>query len=118
MIIAALVWLALQTLGGHSAKSEKYTYSQVYNQVLQCHTKDNPGCPIQEVVFNPNKQQLNLKYNDGKKATVHYPSDQVVPDLQKQMHDHQVLYDSKGTGSSPWWSILKSLPDFVTVARM
>ena len=49
----------------------------------------------------------------AKKATVHYPTDQVVPDLQKQMHDHQVLYDSKGTGSSPWWSILTSLLPFV-----
>ncbi|TML28384.1 MAG: ATP-dependent zinc metalloprotease FtsH [Actinobacteria bacterium] len=29
------------------------------------------------------------------------------------MHDHQVLYDSKGTGSSPWWSILTSLLPFV-----
>src|SRR5205814_9797558 len=96
VIIAALVWLALQTLGGHSSKTEKYTYSQVYNQVLQCPTENQAGsCSIQEVVFNPNKQQLNVKYNRGKKATGHYPSDQVVPDLQKQVHDHNVLYDSK-----------------------
>jgi cell division protease FtsH len=114
VIIAALVWLALQTLGGHSSKSEKYTYSQVYNQVLQCPAEGETGpCPIQEIVFNPNKNQLNVKYNDGKKATVHYPSEQVVPDLQKQMNEHGVLYDSKGTGSSPWWSILTSLLPFV-----
>jgi cell division protease FtsH len=114
VIIAALVWLALQTLGGHSSKSQKYTYSQVYNQVLQCPVEGQVGpCPIQEIVFSPNKQELNVKYNDGKKANVHYPSDQVVPDLQKQMHEHQVLYDSKGTGSSPWWSILTSLLPFV-----
>jgi cell division protease FtsH len=36
-----------------------------------------------------------------------------VPDLQKQLHEHGVLYDSKGTGSSPWWSILTSLLPFV-----
>jgi cell division protease FtsH len=113
VIIAALVWLALQTLGGHSGKTQKYTYSQVYNQVIGCNTVPGKGCSIQEVVFSPSKQQLNVKYNDGTKASVHYPSDQVVPDLQKQMHEHGVLYDSKGTGSSPWWSILTSLLPFV-----
>jgi cell division protease FtsH len=114
VIIAALVWLALQTLGGHSGKSEKVTYSQVYNQVLQCPTAGESGaCDIQEVVFSPSKQELNVQYENGKKANVHYPSEQVVPDLQKQLHDHQILYDSKGTGSSPWWSILTSLLPFV-----
>ncbi|TMD29575.1 MAG: ATP-dependent zinc metalloprotease FtsH [Chloroflexi bacterium] len=29
------------------------------------------------------------------------------------MQDHHVLFDSKGTGSSPWWSILTSLLPFV-----
>jgi cell division protease FtsH len=112
VIIAALVWLALQTLGGHSSSTQKLTYSQVYNRVLKCNVDGN-GCDIQEVIFNPNKQELNVKWNDGKKTNVHYPSEQVVPDLQKQMQDHQVLYDSKGTGSSPWWSILTSLLPFV-----
>jgi cell division protease FtsH len=114
VIIAALVWLALQTLGGSNSKSAKYTYSQVYNQVLQCPTAGESGpCPIQEIVFNPNKNELQVKYESGKKATVHYPSEQVVPDIQKAMHDHGVLFDSKGTGSSPWWSILTSLLPFV-----
>ncbi|MFL5951687.1 MAG: AAA family ATPase, partial [Gaiellaceae bacterium] len=113
VIIAALVWLALQTLGGHSSKNEKFTYSQVYNGVVQCRTPTNPGCNIQEIIFNPNKNELNVQYDNGKKTTVHYPSEQVVPDLQKQMHEHGVLYDSKGTGSSPWWSILTSLLPFV-----
>jgi cell division protease FtsH len=112
VIIAALVWLALQTLGGGKSETQKYTYSQVYNQVLSCNT-DGAGCPIQEIVFNPNKNQLNVKYNDGKKANVHYPSDQSVPDLEKAMQEHEVLFDSKGTGSSPWWSILTSLLPFV-----
>jgi cell division protease FtsH len=113
VIIAALVWLALQTLGGSSSKTTKYTYSQVYNQVLQCRTAENPGCPIQEIVFNPNKNELNVKYENGKKANVHYPSEQVVPDIQQAMQKHGVLFDSKGTGSSPWWSILTSLLPFV-----
>ena len=101
VIIAALVWLALQTLGGGHAKTEKVTYSQVYNQVLQCNV-DGGSCPIDEVVFNPNKNALNITYGNGKKASVHYPSDQSVPNLEKAMQTHGVLFDSKGTGSSPW----------------
>jgi len=113
VIIAALVWLALQTLGGSSSNTQKVTYSQVYGDVLQCRTETHPGCAIQEIVFNPNKNELNVKYENGKKANVHYPSEQVVPDIQKAMQQHGILYDSKGTGSSPWWSILTSLLPFV-----
>jgi len=113
VIIAALVWLALQTLGGHGGKTTKVTYSQVYGDITQCRTDANPGCKIQEVIFTPTKNELEVQYDGGSKAKVHYPSEQVVPDLQKQLHDHQILFDSKGTGSSPWWSILTSLLPFV-----
>jgi cell division protease FtsH len=113
VIIAALVWLALQTLGGTDQKREKLTYSQVYSQVLKCNNGDGKGCPIQEIVFNPNKHELKVQYNGDRKAYVHYPSDESVPDLEKAMQAHQVRFDSKGTGSSPWWSILTSLLPFV-----
>ena len=33
VIIAALVWLALQTLGGHGTKSVKLTLSDVQNKI-------------------------------------------------------------------------------------
>ena len=47
VIIAALVWLALQTLGGSSQKSEKVTLSEVQAQITAC--PDN--CLLQEVIF-------------------------------------------------------------------
>jgi cell division protease FtsH len=109
VIIAALVWLALQTLGGSSGKSEKATLSQVQSQIAAC--PDN--CKIQEIIFSPNKRQLKVTYDTGKNAYVHYPSDQSAADLQTLMADHGVTFDSKGTGSSPWWSILTSLLPFV-----
>jgi cell division protease FtsH len=110
VIIAALVWLALQTLGGHGQKTEKYTLSQVEQQIVEC----TPAkCGLLEVVFDPNKRQLNVVLDGGKKASVHYPSDQSAADLQKLMSQHGVTFDSKGTGSSPWWSILTSLLPFV-----
>jgi cell division protease FtsH len=112
VIIAALVWLALQTLGGHSnAQSSKLTLSQVQQKIDTCDTA--PPCAFQEIVFNPNKNQLNYTLEDGKKGSVHYPSDQSAADLQAAMNKHGVQFDSKGVGSSPWWSILTSLLPFV-----
>jgi cell division protease FtsH len=111
VIIAALVWLALQTLGGKSEPASKFTLSQVQQKIEQC----TPGgsCAFQEIVFNPRKQELKYQLKDDKKGVVHYPSDQSAADLQQLMQDHGVFFDSKGTGSSPWWSILTSLLPFV-----
>ena len=54
IIIAALVWLALQTLGNHNTKVEKQTTSYVYNLV-----RDNPATIDGPVKINPSKQELD-----------------------------------------------------------
>ncbi|MEN3312336.1 MAG: cell division protease FtsH [Actinomycetota bacterium] len=114
VIIAALVWLALQTLGGNSQPNSKLTLSQVQQRIEACNVPNaSSPCAFQEIVFNPNKQALNYTLTDGKKGSVHYPSDQSAANLQQLMADHQVAFDSKGTGGSPWWSILTSLLPFV-----
>jgi hypothetical protein len=59
VIIAALVWLALQTLSGHSQPTSKETLSQVQQRIEACNTVDGSGCTISEIVFNPNKQALS-----------------------------------------------------------
>ena len=109
IIIAALVWLALQTLGGNGTKQEKATLSAVIDRV-----ENDPGS-IKEAVFVPNKQQIDvfLTSQDGKKIVVHYPGDQSQAQIQALMLKHDVAFDSKGVGSSPWWSILTSLLPFV-----
>jgi cell division protease FtsH len=111
VIIAALVWLALQTLGDRGPKPTKITYSQALERIQQC--DPNGSCGISEVVFNPNKHELKFEFGDGKKSTVHYPSDQSVPVLEKTLQEHGVLFDSKGTGSSFWGGLLISLLPFV-----
>ena len=111
VIIAALVWLALQTLGGGKSDKTKLTLYDVQQKIEACQPAG--PCGIQDVVFNPNKRQLKVTLADGKKAYVHYPSDQSAPELEQSMQEHGVNYDSKGTGSSPWWSILTSLLPFV-----
>ncbi|MDX6436354.1 MAG: cell division protease FtsH, partial [Gaiellaceae bacterium] len=114
VIIAALVWLALQTLGHSSAPASKLTLSQVQQKIAACQVNDPSACAFSEIVFNPNKNELKYTLTDGnKKGTVHYPSDQSAANLQQEMSAHGVTFDSKGVGSSPWWSILTSLLPFV-----
>ena len=72
------------------------------------------------IVTKDGKRELKVVYTNDKKAYVHYPSDQSAADLQAAMNKHGVPFDSKGVGSSPWWSILTSLLPFVllfTLAR-
>jgi cell division protease FtsH len=115
VIIAALVWLALQTLGSHGTKTQKLTYGALVYRV-----ENNPRS-IQSIVANPNKNELSVTYNGTLKANVHYASDQSVANFEQQVEQYnqsapkgqQISYDSKGTGSSPWWSILTSLLPFV-----
>jgi cell division protease FtsH len=106
VIIAALVWLALQTLGTHSSKSTAETTSQLYQQV-----KTTPAA-VSDVVIDPNKQSIGATVN-GNAVTVHYATPQSEAALEQLMLNNQVGFNSKGVGSSPWWSILTGLLPFV-----
>jgi len=107
IVIAAIVWLATQTLVTTGKKAEKTTYSAVIQQA-----KTDPAS-MREVVFNPSKREITVYGADGKKQVVHYPSDQSQVQFQNTLQANKIAFDSKGTGSSPWWSILTSLLPFV-----
>jgi cell division protease FtsH len=110
LIIAALVWLAVQTLGSHGTKSEKQTLSQLIQ------TAETSPSTFKGVVFTPNKQEISatLSTEQGdKKVVVHYPTDQSQYAFQRLLEEKQIKFDSKGVGTSPWWSILTSLLPFV-----
>src|SRR5207253_2724999 len=115
IIIAALVWLALQTLGSHGTKQAKETYSQLLTRV-----QAQPDT-IQSVTFVPNKQEIDATISEAgqqRKVVVHYATDQAQYGFQQalqaaQKQNSQLIFDSKGVGSSPWWSILTSLLPFV-----
>jgi cell division protease FtsH len=115
VIIAALVWLALQTLGDRGQKADKVTYSQVYSEIIGCNPETGSACAISSVVFNPNKHELKVDYKDEGRGNpvVHYPSDQSVPELEKALQASTINFDSKGTGSSFWSGLLISLLPFV-----
>jgi cell division protease FtsH len=112
VIIAALVWLALQTLGGHNQSANHPTFSQLYT------IAQNTPAQIQTVTFDPNKQEISAVLTDGTKDVVNYASDQDQHAFQQVLqnaidHGASLKYTSKGVGSSPWWSILTGLLPFV-----
>ncbi|HVS86376.1 MAG TPA: hypothetical protein VHD91_12160, partial [Gaiellaceae bacterium] len=108
IIIAALVWLALQTLGGHGTKATQSTTYDVYKII-----RDQPGTIDGPVTVDPNKQSLTLTTTAGQKYSVHYADPQSEAAIEKTMLAKGVKFNAKGVGSSPWWSILTSLLPFV-----
>jgi cell division protease FtsH len=107
VVITLIVWLGTQTLLSHKKTAKKETLSQLYSLV------QNSPTTIKEVVFNPNKHQVQVQMEDSTKFNVNYASDQSQADLQKQLEDNSVPFDSKGIGTSAWWTILTSLLPFV-----
>jgi cell division protease FtsH len=107
IVIVLLVYLASSQLMGGKKNEKKVTYSQ-----LQQRVSSDPES-IREVVFGPNKREIKAKLVDGKTLNVHYPSDQSQLDFEKLLQKNNVTYDSKGVGSSAWWSILTGLLPFV-----
>jgi ATP-dependent Zn protease len=92
ILIVLVVYLASSQLMGGNKNEKKVTLSQFQTEVQ--------GGQVREAVFNPNKQSISFKLEDGTKGTVHYPSEQSVPGLQRQLDEHNVQYDSKGVGTS------------------
>jgi cell division protease FtsH len=107
IVIVLLVYLASSQLMGGNKNEKKVTYSQ-----LQQRVRDDPQS-IREIVFGPNKREITAQLIDDKKLKVHYPSDQSQLDFEKLLQKQNVTYDSKGVGSSAWWSILTGLLPFV-----
>ena len=105
IVIVALVYVASQVMLRNNNDQEKVTYSQLQGQI-----KDGQ---VQEVLFTPNRQQITATMVSGKKEKVNYPSDVSALEVENLLKAENVKYDSKGKGSSAWWTILTSLLPFV-----
>jgi cell division protease FtsH len=106
IIIAALVWLALQTLGSHGTKTTQWTTARLYTTV-----RSDPAS-VHDVTIDPNKQSITATVG-GQSVSVHYATPESEAAIEKTMLANQVDFNSKGVGTSPWWSILTSLLPFV-----
>ena len=104
IVIVLLVYLASQTLIPSGEEGEKLTYSQLFTQV------ENGN--VQEILFTPNRQQVDATLVGGDKVKVNYVSDVSALELEKVLKDENITYDSKGTGGSWWSSLLISILPF------
>ena len=108
IIVAALLWLALDTLGGDSNDHKvKMTFSEALVRA-----REHPET-IQSVMFHPSAQEVEFDYANGQTVKVAYPVDESAFELQQLLEKNNVLFDSKRTSPSPWWNILTSLLPFV-----
>jgi cell division protease FtsH len=104
IVIVLLVYLASQTLIPKRGNEQKVTYSELI--------RETKAGNVSEVVFTPTRQQINATLDSGQKVKVNYPSDQSQIEYQKVLEQENVKFDSKGTGSSAWWSLLISILPF------
>jgi cell division protease FtsH len=105
-VIVLLVYLASQTLIPHGKGEKKVTTSEFI--------QDAKNGDVTNVVFNPGKRSISFTIvSSDKKATVHYPADQSVPQIQDILDSKNIGYDSKGTGGFSWVGTLIGLLPFV-----
>ncbi len=105
IIIVVLVYLASQTLLPGRSEQQKVTYSQLIGKVK--------AGAVNDVVFNPPRQQITANLVEGGKVKVNYPTPQSATQFQNLLERENIEFDSKGTGSSAWWSLLISVLPFV-----
>src|SRR5687767_8050396 len=105
ILIVLVVYLASSQLMGGNKNEKKTTYSEFIGMVETGQVKS--------AVFNPNKRKINFETKAGKKGSVNYESDQSGPVITKKLEDNNVNFDSKGTGTSAWWSLLTGLLPFI-----
>src|SRR6476660_8602981 len=104
ILIVLVVYLVSNQFMRGNKSEKKITLSQYQTYV--------DGGQVKDAVFNPNKQSISGDLTSGDKFSVHYPSDQSVQGLTRQLKEHGVQYDSMGVGSSAWWSILTGILPF------
>jgi cell division protease FtsH len=105
IIIVVLVYLASQTLLPGRSEARKMTYSQLITEVENGNVND--------VVFNPPRQQIAATLVDGDKVKVNYPTPQSATQFENLLSRENIKFDSKGTGSSAWWALLINVLPFV-----
>ncbi|MGL6280378.1 MAG: ATP-dependent zinc metalloprotease FtsH [Gaiella sp.] len=105
VVIVLLVFLASETLIPRRDQGKDITYSELIQQAR------NGG--VEEVLFTPNRQQINATLTGGEKVKVNYPTPQSQFQFQKVLEAENVKFDSKGTGSSAWWTLLSTLLPFL-----
>ncbi len=101
VVIVLLVYLASQVLIPKKENRAKITYSELIQRA--------EAGDVNNVTFVPNRQQINAELAGGQKVKVNYPTAQSQFAFQEVLQKQNVRFDSKGIGSSAWWSLLTGL---------
>ncbi len=105
MVIVLLVFLANETLLPNRGNERRITYSEL---ILQARAG-----AVDQVLFTPNRQQVSATLSSGERVKVHYPSPQAQLEFQKVLEAENITFDSKGTGSSGWWTLMSTFLPFL-----
>ncbi len=105
IVIVLLVYLASQTLIPNKNAAEKFTYSQLIEQVSAGN--------VQDAKFVPARLQIDATLVGDRKVKVNYPSDVSALEVENLLKKENVPYDSSGKGGSTWVSVLTSMLPFV-----
>ena len=105
VVIVLLVYLASQVLIPRKENAAKITYSELIQRAQ--------AGDVSQVTFNPNRQEIRATLDTGQKVKVYYPTSQSQYAFQQVLQEQNVTFDSKGVGSSAWWTLLTGLLPFV-----
>jgi cell division protease FtsH len=104
LAIVVAAWVVSQMVMDNGKKTDKVKTSQ-FIAAAKAGT-------LSDVTFNPNKHEVTGLLN-GQKVKVYYATDQAQYGLQQDLERKNTEFDSKGTGTSPWWGLLTGLLPFV-----
>jgi ATP-dependent Zn protease len=106
VVIAALIWLGVTTLGGGGSDN---TFR--FSEALALVQKGAPG--VDHVTFHPSSQEVDFHLVGGKTRTTVYPVSESGYELQQLLENKGIPFDAKSRGTSTWWDIVTSLLPFV-----
>ena len=107
IVIAALIWLGVNTLRDDSTSGEKLRFSQALTLV-----RSGPVA-IERVTFDPETHEVELRLATGRRETTVYPVEQSAYELQQLLEEKGIPFQAKRAGGSAWSSLLTSLLPFV-----
>jgi ATP-dependent Zn protease len=108
IVVAALIWLAVQTFQSDSGGSST---SLRFSDALQL-ARQNPN-GIDHVTFHPSTQKVDFKLVGAETRSTVYPVDQSGYELQQLLEKGGVAFDAKRKGSSAAWTLLTGVLPFV-----
>jgi cell division protease FtsH len=97
---------------GSGAEEAELTYGQLVERV------ETQPETIEEVVFKPRGQEIDVTLAGGATAELNYPSPQAQIDLQRELERQQVPFDSTGTGTSILGQIVSFLLPLLLIAAL